>query len=159
MLISVDFRNVVVELICFGELIKMLDVIMGLFIDLWGFGLDKKLIKCLSDEVLVVMVVKIGVDKFEFIDVGLMKIIDGLELLFFVIVKGYGIDKVVEVIESYGLINYMVEIGGEFCVLGIKFDNIMWKIVIEQFDVELGVCKVYKVIELGINGIVILGDY
>ncbi len=157
--ISADFRNVVAESIRLGESTKTLDVTMGPLIDLWGFGPDKKPTKRPSDEALAAMVAKIGVDKLELTDAGLMKTIDGLELSFSATAKGYGIDKVAEVIESHGLTNYMVEIGGELRVSGIKPDNITWKIAIEQPDAEPGVRKVHKVIEPGTNGIATSGDY
>jgi thiamine biosynthesis lipoprotein len=126
---------------------------------LWGFGPDKKPTKRPSDEALAAMVAKIGVDKLELTDAGLMKTIDGLELSFSATAKGYGIDKVAQVIESHGFTNYMVEIGGELRVSGIKPNNITWKIAIEQPDAEPGVRKVHKVIEPGTNGIATSGDY
>ncbi|WP_404338536.1 FAD:protein FMN transferase [Pseudoalteromonas mariniglutinosa] len=157
--ISADFRAVVAESIRLGESTKTLDVTMGPLIDLWGFGPDKKPTNRPSDEVLADMLARIGVDKLVLTEQGLAKTVAGLELSFSATAKGYGIDKVAELLESHQLTNYMVEIGGELRVSGVKPDNISWKIAIEQPDTEPGVRKVHRVLEPGTNGIATSGDY
>ncbi|NNG41945.1 FAD:protein FMN transferase [Pseudoalteromonas sp. NEC-BIFX-2020_002] len=157
--ISSDFRAVVSESIRLGKSTKTLDVTMGPLIDLWGFGPDKKPTKRPTNEALLAMIAKIGVDKLILTDQGLAKSIDGLALSFSATAKGYGIDKVAELLESHGLTNYMVEIGGELRVSGKKPNDLDWRIAIEQPDTELGVRKVHKVLAPGNNGIATSGDY
>lgn len=50
----------------------------------------------------------------------------------FIIVKGFGVDEVVEILEKCGIENYLVEIGGEMCVKGECGDGSEWFIVIEK---------------------------
>ncbi|MFY8328568.1 FAD:protein FMN transferase [Pseudoalteromonas sp. ZZD1] len=157
--ISSDFRAVVSESIRLGESTKTLDVTMGPLIDLWGFGPDKKPTKRPTDEALASMIAKIGVDKLKLTEQGLAKTIDGLELSFSSTAKGYGIDKVAELLESHGLTNYMVEIGGELRIAGKKPNEQDWRIAIEQPDAEPGTRKVHHILAPGNNGMATSGDY
>lgn len=157
--ISSDFRAVVRESIRLGESTKTLDVTMGPLIDLWGFGPDKKPTKRPSDEALAAMIAEIGVDKLKLTEQGLAKTIDGLELSFSATAKGYGIDKVAELLESHDLANYMVEIGGELRIAGKKPDGKDWRIAIEQPDAEPGERKVHHILAPGNNGMATSGDY
>ncbi|CCQ09418.1 Thiamin biosynthesis lipoprotein ApbE [Pseudoalteromonas luteoviolacea B = ATCC 29581] len=157
--ISQDFRIVVEESIRIGQSAKTLDVTMGPLIDLWGFGPDKRPAHRPSDEQLSQMIAKIGVDKLTLTTDGLSKSVDGLRLSFSAIAKGYGIDRVAQLIEQHGITNYMVEIGGELRVSGRKADNEPWRIAIEQPDAPAGQRQVHRVLEPGNNGIATSGDY
>ena len=157
--ISADFRAVVAESIRLGESTKTLDVTMGPLIDLWGFGPDKKPTKRPTDEALASMVAKIGVDKLKLTEQGLAKTIDGLELSFSATAKGYGIDKVAELLESHDITDYMVEIGGELRISGKKPNAKEWRIAIEQPDAEPGTRKVHRILAPGNNGMATSGDY
>ena len=157
--ISEDFRAVISESIRLGESTKTLDVTMGPLIDLWGFGPDKKPTKRPSDEELVSMIKNIGVDKLTLTTQGLAKTVDGLELSFSATAKGYGIDKVAQLLENHNITNYMVEIGGELRIAGEKLNNKDWKIAIEQPDAQPGERKVHRVLSPGANGIATSGDY
>ncbi|MBQ4833934.1 FAD:protein FMN transferase [Pseudoalteromonas sp. MMG010] len=157
--ISDDFRAVISESIRLGKSTKTLDVTMGPLIDLWGFGPDKKPSNRPSNIELAKMVEKIGLDKLTLNTQGLSKTIDGLELSFSATAKGYGIDKVAQLLESYGITSYMVEIGGELRIAGKKPNNQDWKIAIEQPDAKPGERKVHRVLSPGTNGIATSGDY
>ena len=157
--ISEDFRAVISESIRLGESTKTLDVTMGPLIDLWGFGPDKKPTNRPSDEELASMVEKIGIDKLILNEQGLAKTVNGLELSFSATAKGYGIDKVAQLLESHDITNYMVEIGGELRIAGEKPNNQDWKIAIEQPDAQPGERKVHRVLSPGTSGIATSGDY
>lgn len=50
-----------------------------------------------------------------------------------VIVKGFGVDVVVRLLECKGIKNYMVDIGGEVVVRGKNFKMNVWCIGINKF--------------------------
>ncbi|WP_418312570.1 FAD:protein FMN transferase [Pseudoalteromonas aliena] len=156
---SEDFRAVISESIRLGESTKTLDVTMGPLIDLWGFGPDKKPTNRPSDEELVSMIKNIGVDKLTLTAQGLAKKVAGLELSFSATAKGYGIDKVAQLLESHNITNYMVEIGGELRIAGEKPNNKDWVIAIEQPDAQPGERKVHRILTPSTNGIATSGDY
>ncbi|GMM83553.1 FAD:protein FMN transferase [Pseudoalteromonas sp. MTN2-4] len=157
--ISDDFKTVVKESVRLGVSTTTLDVTMGPLIDLWGFGPDKRPTKTPSQSQLDEMKARIGVDKLVLTDEGLAKTIDGLELSFSATAKGFGIDKVAELLEAKGMTNYMVEIGGELRIAGTKAQSQPWRIAIEQPDAPAGQRQVHKVIEPGNNGMATSGDY
>ncbi|TMN92538.1 FAD:protein FMN transferase ApbE [Pseudoalteromonas phenolica] len=157
--ISDDFKSVVKESVRLGVSTTTLDVTMGPLIDLWGFGPDKRPTKTPSQSQLDEMKARIGVDKLVLTDEGLAKTIDGLELSFSATAKGFGIDKVAELLEAKGMTNYMVEIGGELRIAGTKAQSQPWRIAIEQPDAPAGQRQVHKVIEPGNNGMATSGDY
>jgi thiamine biosynthesis lipoprotein len=157
--ISDDFRAVVSESIRLGESTKTLDVTMGPLIDLWGFGPDKKPTKRPTDAELTAMVANIGIDKLLLTDQGLAKLVSALELSFSATAKGYGIDKVAQLLEKHNIENYMVEIGGELRISGTKPNKQDWVIAIEQPDAEPGERTVHRILKPGTNGIATSGDY
>ncbi len=55
-----------------------------------------------------------------------------MSLDFSAIAKGYAVDLVAEYLESRGLENYMVEIGGEVRARGVNDQQVYWKIGIED---------------------------
>ncbi len=157
--ISADFRTVVAESIRLGFATKTLDVTMGPLIDLWGFGPDKRPTQRPSQQDLDSMIANIGVDKLSLNEQGLSKSVDGLELSFSATAKGFGIDKVAELLEQQGVANYMVEIGGEMRIAGHKPNDKAWVIAIEQPDAPMGERRIHRKLEPGSMGVATSGDY
>ncbi|MFY8274191.1 FAD:protein FMN transferase [Pseudoalteromonas sp. SSDWG2] len=157
--ISDDFRIVVAESIRLGINTQTLDVTMGPLIDLWGFGPDKRPTQRPTQTQLDAMIANIGVDKLSLSAQGLAKSVDGLELSFSATAKGFGIDKVAQLLEQNGISNYMVEIGGEMRVAGTKPGDKPWVIAIEQPDAPMGERRIHRTLTPGAMGIATSGDY
>jgi thiamine biosynthesis lipoprotein len=60
------------------------------------------------------------------------KKVPNVQLDFSAVAKGYGVDVVGLLLESKGITNYMVEIGGEVRVLGTNKDGELWRIGIDK---------------------------
>lgn len=157
--LSSDFRTVMAESIRLGNSTKTLDVTMGPLIDLWGFGPDKQPKKVPTNEQLQTIKDKMGVDKLALSNAGLTKSIQELELSFSAIAKGFGVDKVAELLEENGYTNYMVEIGGELRLSGTKPDGKLWAIAIEQPDPALLQRAVHRTLKLSTISVATSGDY
>jgi thiamine biosynthesis lipoprotein len=73
------------------------------------------------------------------------------------IAKGYGVDVVAERVESEGIDNYLVEIGGELRLSGVKADDSHWRVAIEKPS-ALGRASQQE-ISVGNNAVATSGDY
>jgi thiamine biosynthesis lipoprotein len=62
----------------------------------------------------------------------LTKTLDGVEVDLSAIAKGYGVDRVALALEKIGIISYMVEVGGEIRVRGLKNEKTPWLLAIEE---------------------------
>lgn len=134
-----------------------LDITIGPVVNLWGFGPTQKPEVIPSDEQIIATLATTGVDKLEVLDDALIKSVDGLYVDLSTIAKGYGVDVIAELIEQKGIANYLVEIGGEMRVSGIKLNGQSWRIAIEKPVSKERALQ--KVIEIGDNAVATSGDY
>ncbi|ABN73264.1 FAD:protein FMN transferase [Actinobacillus pleuropneumoniae] len=131
--ISPDFAKVVREAIRLNRVTEgALDVTVGKLVNLWGFGPDKRLNKAPSAEQIAALAPSVGIEKLSVSDNSLMKSVPNLYLDLSSIAKGFGVDKLAEHLESLGLANYLVEIGGELRGKGKNLQGVDWRIAIEQ---------------------------
>ncbi len=75
------------------------------------------------------------------------------------IAKGYGVDEVAEALETMGILNYLVEVGGEIRTRGQKPNQKSWTLAIERPDPSTR--SVYMTLELDPKGeaLATSGDY
>lgn len=108
-------------------------------VELWGFGSQmsvERLNNPPSDEQLLAIKDKIGLDKVVFVQDGnnkLSKSMDGVGLDFSAIAKGYGVDVIADVLKNtHQIHHFMVEIGGEVATLGLNDKGKPWTIAIDK---------------------------
>ncbi|WGE31186.1 FAD:protein FMN transferase [Actinobacillus genomosp. 2] len=131
--ISPDFAKVVREAIRLNKVTEgALDVTVGKLVNLWGFGPDKRLNKAPSAAQIAEFASSVGIEKLSVSGNVLMKSVPNLYLDLSSIAKGFGVDKLAEHLESLGLANYLVEIGGELRGKGKNLQGVDWRIAIEQ---------------------------
>ncbi len=106
------------------------DPTMGVLTRAWGFGPDHPLLHLDSVEVdsLLRMV---GFDKVVFNERE-VSMPAFYQIDFGAIAKGYAVDLVGELLESRGVENYLVEIGGEVRCRGVNADKKSWALGIEN---------------------------
>ncbi len=75
------------------------------------------------------------------------------------IAKGYGVDKVVELLRKEGVRDFLVEIGGEVFASGRRKDGGLWKIGINTPQKDAHLDAVYKVIALENKALATSGNY
>ncbi|WGE45709.1 FAD:protein FMN transferase [Actinobacillus equuli] len=134
--ISADFAKVVAEAMRLNKVTEgALDVTVGPLVNLWGFGPDKRLNKVPSAEQIAERAKSVGIEKLKLTTgekPSLTKLVPNLYLDLSSIAKGFGVDKLAEHLESLGLTNYLVEIGGELRGKGKNLQGVDWRIAIEQ---------------------------
>ena len=135
----------------------MLDVTLGPVINLWGFGPLSRPEKIPSSQEIQNAKAITGLDKLVLGDTWARKREPKLYVDLSTIAKGYGVDRVAELLEKHQLDNYLVEIGGEMRVSGNKSSGQAWRIAVEK---PLNTQRaVQRVISIGNNAIATSGDY
>ncbi|MEX2170202.1 MAG: FAD:protein FMN transferase [Pirellulales bacterium] len=112
------------------------DPTVGPLVNLWGFGPAKKVRRPPTDEAIVEAQKDVG---YRHLAVrldppALKKNIPGLYVDLSAVAPGYGVDVIAELLERSGVMAFMIEIGGEVRIRGLKPDGSTWKIGIEDPD-------------------------
>lgn len=102
------------------------DITVAPLVNLWGFGF--KNMDNVNDEKVDSLLPFIGYKKVRFVDGKIEKDSPHIMLDCSAIAKGYGVDAAGKYLESKGIKNYMVEIGGEIRVRGTNPQGELWKV-------------------------------
>jgi thiamine biosynthesis lipoprotein len=141
----------------FNETDGVFDPTIGVLVNAWDFGPEKKLKKLDSLKVKELML-QVGFDKVHILKNRIIKENPKTYFDFNAIAKGYGIDVIGRFFESKNIHNYMVEIGGEVRARGKSPSNNNWKIGIEHPNFD-GTQSIQKIIELNNESIATSGTY
>jgi thiamine biosynthesis lipoprotein len=160
--ISTGFARVLSESIRLGEISGgKLDVTVGPLVNLWGFGPEHRPETVPSNEILANTRARVGLKNLHLNGNQLSKDIPNLYIDLSTIAKGYGVDVVAELIETNGITNYLVEIGGEMRLKGFKHTGELWAIAIEKpiLDPSGAQRAVHQVVIPKDNAVATSGDY
>ena len=116
----------------------MFDPTIGIMVNAWGFG-PKTTINSLDKSEIKKLMITVGFEKTRILTNGIFqKDYKDTQIDFNAIAKGYTLDRVAVFLDSKGVKNYMIEIGGEIVVKGKKLDGSLWRIGIDDPDQENG---------------------
>jgi len=156
--ISPGLQRVIKESMRLGQMSAgKLDITIGPLVNLWGFGPENRPETVPSDEMLAATKARIGLNFLSLDGNKLRKAIPELYVDLSTTAKGYGVDLVAELIENRGIKNYLVEIGGEMRVKGVKASGELWVIAIEKPMTE--VRSVHQYLVPKDNAVATSGDY
>jgi thiamine biosynthesis lipoprotein len=112
------------------------DPTVGPLVNLWGFGPTERN-EFPSDEEINRVKSYVGFEKLKFQNGGSNWLVKKLEPKLYVDLsssaKGYAVDKLSELLIAEGLVNFLVEVGGEIRAQGKKFEK-DWIVAIEKPD-------------------------
>lgn len=108
------------------------DVTVGPLVNLWGFGPEGRIEKRPSLADVTRVKSYVGRDKVVLKGNIATKKHDKVYVDFSSIAKGYAVDKVAELLETKGIKNYLVEIGGEMRLSGVKPGGKAWSVAVEK---------------------------
>jgi thiamine biosynthesis lipoprotein len=129
-------------------------------VDLWGFGRGGLKNKVPMESAISAILPNIGFENIEVLKPGvLLKKRAAVTLDLSSIAKGYGVDKVADIIREEGFHNYLVEIGGEVFASGYRKDGKLWRIGINRPQTDASLDEVYKVVNLHNRAFATSGDY
>lgn len=132
------------------------DISVGPVVNLWGFGPDKMPTQLPSQAQTEQAQQQVGLAEISLGDLVVRKTAQRyLDLS--AIAKGYAVDKVADYLELNGVDHYLVEIGGEMRVKGLKVDDKPWRVAVEKPDEKQR--SVQKIIEMKTGAMATSGDY
>ncbi|KGK20586.1 FAD:protein FMN transferase [Vibrio navarrensis] len=156
--VSEQTATVVKEAIRLNQLTEgALDVTVGPLVNLWGFGPEARPEVVPSDAELAERKANTGIHHLSVDGNKLSKDLPHLYVDLSTIAKGWGVDVVADYIQSQGIHNYMVEVGGEIRLKGVNREGIPWRIAVEKPSVEER--AIQEIIEPGDMAIATSGDY
>ena len=156
--VSPQTATVVKEAIRLNNLtLGALDVTVGPLVNLWGFGPEARPEVVPSDNELKKRKAETGIEHLSVNGNALSKDIPNLYVDLSTIAKGWGVDVVADYIQSQGIENYMVEVGGEMRLKGVNREGVKWRIAIEKPAVDER--AIQEIIEPGDMAIATSGDY
>ena len=135
----------------------LLDVTVGPLVNLWGFGPQNRPEKVPTEKLIDTTRQKVGLDKLKIGTTWASKSHPDLYIDLSTIAKGYAVDKLAELLQTFSINNYLVEIGGEMRLAGQKASGKPWKIAIEKPETEQR--SIQKIISVGDNAVATSGDY
>lgn len=134
------------------------DISVGPLVDLWGFGPEIKVDPPSQQQIdATKQVVGYRYLKFKAHPPSLSKEKKGLKIDFSSIAKGYGVDRLASLLEQQGILDYLVDIGGELRVKGLNPHEQLWRIAIEKPGE--GQRRVHELIQLEDTAVATSGDY
>jgi thiamine biosynthesis lipoprotein len=136
------------------------DITVGPLINLWGFGPDGTVKQIPGEEQIKKVMGEIGCEKL-FVrpsPPAIKKEQPGIYCDLSAIAKGFGVDQVVEYLDSRGFSHYLVEIGGEVRAKGLNHKNQIWRVAIASPEPHGG-SPYQKIIRLKDASMATSGDY
>lgn len=133
------------------------DPTIGPLVNAWGFGPDGP---SLQDSLGVKQLLeRVGFENIIFDEKGVRKSATDVYLDFSAIAKGYGVDIVARFLSDKGILNYLVEIGGELKGNGVNEKGELWKVGVSQPDEEGLANEIYSIVALENKGLATSGNY
>lgn len=106
------------------------DITVGPLVNAWGFGFTER--ENITPQLIDSLLQLVGWEKVRIVDRSVEKDHPDIMLDVNAIAKGYTVDVVAEFLNSKGVTDYMVEIGGEIRLKGTNRDNILWRIGVDK---------------------------
>lgn len=134
------------------------DVTLGPVIETWGFGAPGVQTQTPTEAQLATALESVGqAERLHLSGTNLSKSHPDTQIYLSSIGKGYGVDQVTKVVKSFGLNDFMVEIGGDLYVSGLNSDGMPWQIGIESPDALTR--QAHQIASVSNLGMATSGDY
>ncbi|MEJ7779074.1 MAG: FAD:protein FMN transferase [Daejeonella sp.] len=135
------------------------DITIYPIVDAWGFG-NRQVGKLPGPEDITKLMACVGMNNLFTAGKTLQKKMPCVKIDVNGIAQGYSVDLLAELLESKGVENYLVEVGGEIRVKGRKQpENVLMKIGIEQPSGGTAPETLQKVLEIEEGAITTSGNY
>ncbi len=133
------------------------DVTVGPLVDAWGFGAVARQESAPTDAVLDSLRAFVGSDKLRLGVRVVQKLHPSVRIDLSAIAKGYGVDRVSDLLLERGFANHLVEIGGELRARGRNARGEPFRVGIEEPDPDA--VRVHLAVELDDRALASSGNY
>ncbi len=141
-----------------GASLGRFDTTIGPLIELWGFGATGQRADAPAEAEIAAAAARAGHgNTLNIADGALQKQQADAQVYLAAIGKGYGADRVGKALESLGITDYMIEIGGDLYASGRNPDGLPWQIGVET--PESGARGLMDVVGVSNLGVASSGDY
>ena len=158
--VSPELQQVVAEGLRISDLSNgAFDITVGPLVNLWGFGPEPRRDQVPSDEAIAQARERVGYWRLQAREQppALKKERADLYVDLSALAKGYGVDQLAALVETTGIANYLVAIGGEIRAKGYNGQGQTWTIAIEK--PVPGQRAVERLIRFGDRSVSTSGDY
>lgn len=133
-------------------------------VNYWGFGYTpKRAVEAVDSMRIDSLMQFVGFRRLEYQETADSLIIrkphPGTQLDFSAIAKGYGVDEIGRLLESQGVVNYLVDIGGEVLARGHSPRGDAWQIGINQPKAEAALDDIQTAVPLQNRALATSGNY
>ena len=108
------------------------DVTVKPLVDAWGFAKHENRVPNRDEIARILPNIGMNLLKIEATDPAVTKLNPAIKIDLASIGQGYTVSVVADLLEHYGITNYLAEIGGEMKVKGKKADGSAWRVAIEK---------------------------
>lgn len=106
------------------------DITTSPLVNAWGFGFQN--MDNVTPEIIDSLKEFVGYEKIKIENGKIIKTDSRVELNTSAIAKGYSCDVIASLLESFGIINYMIYIGGEINTKGVNENGVCWRIGVDK---------------------------
>lgn len=128
-------------------------------ISYWGFGYENLTKKNVDTNLVNQLKALCNFDDFEMQNNHILKKQDTQQVDFNAVAKGYGVDKVAELLLSKSINNFMVEIGGEIRASGKNSQQNLWSIGIDKPEKNINNRSIKAILQLDNQSVATSGNY
>jgi len=128
-------------------------------INYWGFGYENLTKENVDTNLVKQLKALCNFDDFQLQNNRLSKKNDQQQLNFSAVAKGYGVDKISELLLIQGINNFMVEIGGEVRAIGVNDKNQLWSIAIDKPERNINNRSFNAILKLDSQSVATSGNY
>lgn len=135
----------------------LFDITISPLINAWGFGF--KNMENVDDVIVDSLLQFVGYGKVKIKENRVVKADNRITLNMSAIAKGYSSDIIASLLESYGINDYMIEIGGEIRVKGLNAKGKCWQIAVNEPPKINGGQHATRILQLCNKSIATSGSY
>ncbi len=137
-----------------------MDATLMPLVNYWGFGYtEKKAVDQVDSMQIDAMLQLVGMDKVEFKDDIIYKSNPNISFDFSAFAKGYGVDLIGKYFESQGVVDFLVEIGGETLGRGLNKTAEPWKVGINTPKADASINDFQVIVQLDELAVATSGNY